>query len=559
MEVIHYSKMAGAPSVLKQAARLAGKPFASIPGPPLYPVVGNLPQYIFGPFDRLKYQHALESLHKEYGSLVKENLGGRTIIHVFDPEDIKTVYSHEGKYPEIPPLQETTQLYRAQKEMSLGIGNTNGEEWYRLRSNAHHRMLRPKEVAFHLPSVNKIAQDFSKRLEDLKLGEFGEVTDLRTEIGRWNLETSGMLLFDKRLGCLDFDSKGEEFARKMVEANGIVFKLAGILKLSFPFYRHITTPKWKQMVQHEDWMYAEAIRLVEEAITELKEELDNDSIYDRALSERFYFLNYLLSRQELSVKDVTVICLSVFLDGLSTTSPSLLFCLYCMANNPRAQEKVYAEILNVVGDNPNIPITTRHIARLPYLKAFIKETFRMWPNGTEVSRYTDKDMVLSGYEIPAGTHVDLNPMVHFRNPQVFVEPDQFIPERWIREQKETEDELKDRSPYDVVKSTDKMEEESITLNNVDEKEEKKALLEFEKHSLAASNAHPFLFTPFGHGTRMCAGRRFAEQQLVVVLATLVRRFNMSYPFGESMAQVYHTLLFPDRPVRVILSKRNRSS
>ena len=32
---------------------------------------------------------------------------------------------------------------------------------------------------------------------------------------------------------------------------------------------------------------------------------------------------------------------------------------------------------------------------MPYLKAFVRETFRVWPNGTEVSRYTEKDMVSS--------------------------------------------------------------------------------------------------------------------------------------------------------------------
>ena len=55
-----------------------------------------------------------------------------------------------------------------------------------------------------------------------------------------------------------------------------------------------------------------------------------------------------------------------------------------------------------------------HINKLTYLKAFVKETFRLWPNGTEISRFIENDLKLSGYVIPAGTHVDLNPSVHFR-------------------------------------------------------------------------------------------------------------------------------------------------
>ena len=85
-------------------------------------------------------------------------------VHVFDPEDIKTVYSIEGKWPIIPPLQETTAMYRKQKSMSLGLGNTNGEEWYKLRSNCIQRMLRPKEVAHHLPNVDITAKLFLDRI-----------------------------------------------------------------------------------------------------------------------------------------------------------------------------------------------------------------------------------------------------------------------------------------------------------------------------------------------------------------------------------------------------------
>lgn len=121
--------------------------------------------------------------------------------------------------------------------MSLGLGFTNGEEWYRLRSNSQQRMLRPKEVQHHLPAVNKVAQDFIDRLHKIRYSQNNEVNDLTTEIGSWSIENAGARVLDKRLGCFEIGSEAEEFARKMVDSNRVVFKYSGILKLSFPFYK----------------------------------------------------------------------------------------------------------------------------------------------------------------------------------------------------------------------------------------------------------------------------------------------------------------------------------
>jgi len=524
------------------------KPFAAIPGPKSYPVIGSLGQYLFGPYNRLKYHEALSSMHKEFGPLVKEKMGpGKDIVHVFDPEDIKTVYANEGAHPEIPPLQETTAMYRAQKNMSLGIGNTNGDEWYRLRSNSHQRMLRPRELHRYIPGTDQVARDFVTRIDKVKYSLTEEVTDLRTEVGLWNMEASGLLVFDKRIGCLEIGSDGETLARKMVEANATVFKLSGLLKLSMPIYKYVTTPKWRQMVKAEDLLYSEAIAMVDEAILKVKEEVEKGTLTDNSQG-RFYFLSYLLSRPELSLRDVTIICLSVFLDGLSTTTPTALFCLYSLAVNPRVQQRLHREICDVIGPHDDV-INPNDIAKMTYLKAFIKEVFRIWPNGTEVSRYTDKPMVLSGYQIPAGTHVDLNPGVHFKDAALFDKPDQLIPERWLKQHQQ--------SPSSNEEGSRSTGDSKGKAASAEKKSEGEEACPAAAAAVASANdtVHPFLLTPFSHGTRMCAGRRFAEQHLHVLLINVIRNFELEYPIGEAMDQVYHTLLMPDRPVRVKFIRR----
>lgn len=54
---------------------------------------------------------------------------------------------------------------------------------------------------------------------------------------------------------------------------------------------------------------------------------------------------------------------------------------------------------------------------------------------------------------------------------------------------------------------------------------------------------------------MCAGRRFAEQDMYVLLCTILRKFKLTYAVGETMDAVYHTLLFPDRPLRIKFQSR----
>ncbi|KAK3103504.1 hypothetical protein FSP39_019686 [Pinctada imbricata] len=467
------------------------QPFSEIPGPKGVPFLGTLFQYSGGIFQKYspdRYQDALQDRYKQYGKIMKETIAGVTAVRLFDPDYVRIVYQNEGKIPHVAPLLDTTKQYREQRDLSLGLGNTNGDEWYRLRSAVQQMMMRPKAVTVYLPFVEEVADDFVARIKTIK-SHSGDIPNFRNELARWNLESSGMTCFETRFGCLN--ASPDSHVQKMIDSNNEIFVLSTKLMFSIPFHKIFNSPTWKKLLEAEDYFFGNGQKLVDETVAKI----DRLQLSGQLNDDQYNFLCYLLSRKELSFKDVSIITLSLFGDGLNTTVPSFLFALYCLAKNPVCQERAYQEVCQHVKDGS--PVTGEVINKLTYLKACVKESQRFFPIGQEIKRIPQKDLIIGGYHIPAGTIVELCTSVLFQSPDHFIEPKTFIPDRWLRDG-------------------------------------------------SAHNIHPYLLTPFGHGPRMCAGRRFAEQEIYVLLSKLLKNFKMEYNDGE-LDQKFQILMVPDRP------------
>ncbi|PAV89566.1 hypothetical protein WR25_11054 [Diploscapter pachys] len=375
-------------------AKLKIRPFSEIPGPKEIPIFGSSHNIFKNDKKIQNYLNYLVELHDKYGNIVKESLGAGKgyVVHVYDPEDSRTVFQSDGKNPHIVPLQETTQQYRKMRGQNPGLGNLNGDEWYRLRSAVQQIMMRPQAVYAYLPFTNQVTQSLINHIKN-ETQRDGQV-DMRRVAGRWSLESAGNTVFEKRLGALGDNIK---WADKLVDVNKEIFQLSARMKFGFPFYRYFKTPQWKRMIELEDTFYAEADKLMDEAIEKLR---------SKENPENLLFASCLINKPELNKRDIKVIMLSLFADGLSTTAPMFVYNLFNIAIHKDIQERLRNEINEAVGKDEAIDVV--HLQKMPLLRACVKETFRFFPIGTEVSRIPTKDVVLSGYLVPAGTPIDIN-------------------------------------------------------------------------------------------------------------------------------------------------------
>ncbi|KAK6277980.1 hypothetical protein POUND7_018303 [Theobroma cacao] len=151
--------------------------------------------------------------------------------------------------------------------------------------------------------------------------------------------------------------------------------------------------------------------------------------------------------------------------------------------NPRCLKKIQEEVISLIGKKGFV--NEDDIQNLTYLKAVIKETFRLQPIAPLlIPRETIRKCNIGGFEIPTKTLVYVNAWAIGRDPEAWENPKEFYPERFIGS--------------------------SIDYKGLD-----------------------FELIPFGAGRRGCPGIHMGVATVELVLANLLYKFKWEMPAGMS--------------------------
>jgi unspecific monooxygenase len=173
--------------------------------------------------------------------------------------------------------------------------------------------------------------------------------------------------------------------------------------------------------------------------------------------------------------------IELMIAGTDTTAHTLSFAVGELAANPEIFQKAQATVDRLWKQYGTLSIDS--LKELNYLRAIVKETLRLYSVASgSTSLQAIKPITIEGITIPSGTKIFWSMLAAGRDPESYPQPDKFLPERWLEEEKG-----------------------SLSLPMID----------------------------FGSGAHRCLGEHLAMLEATIMLAQLLRNFDWELVNGRA--------------------------
>ncbi|KAJ6727376.1 FLAVONOID 3'-MONOOXYGENASE-RELATED [Salix purpurea] len=360
------------------------KPLHLPPGPPGWPIVGNLFQVAQSGKPFFDY---VDDLHTKYGSIFTLKMGTRTWIIISDAKLAHEALIERGACFASRPKENPTRTIFSCNKFSVNAA-VYGSVWRSLRRNMVQNMLSSSRD-----------QGVSRLFCILLSMCFGIEMDDETIVKMDQVMKSVLMLLNPRIDDL--------------------------LPILSPFFS-----KQRKRVQE---VRKEQVNFMVSLIEKRRNAVRNPGSDKSAMS--FSYLDTLFDlkvdgrKSAPSNEELVTLCSEFLNGGTDTTATAAEWGIAQLIANPQVQTKLYNEIKSTVGDRK---VDEKDVENMEYLHAVVKELLRKHPpTYFPLSHAVTEPTTLGGYDIPIDANVEFNSHGIGEDPKLWNHPEKFNPDRFI--------------------------------------------------------------------------------------------------------------------------------
>nr|DAD54421.1 TPA_exp: cytochrome P450 enzyme 26 [Aphis glycines] len=409
----------------------------------------------------------LTDLIRTIGPVVHFNLSGRSYVLLNDPDDLKILLSsaqHIKKGPEYDMLKPW---------LNEGLLLSSGKKWQnrrKLLTNTFHF----KTLDMYNPSLNRHSRILIDKLLNASANGDREIS-IPEYITLCSLDMICETIMGTEMNAQE--GKSTQYVHSIKSAcksvierifkfwlwNDLVYKMS---ESGQSFFKSIKV------------LHAFTDNVIKSKRASLKnsgiEKMQSDSKFEKTKKKSFLdlLLNVLNDTpDQMTDKDIREEVDTFLFEGHDTTSIAMTMILVLLGMHSDIQEQARDEMRSIF-EYSDRDATMEDLNAMKYLEAVIKESLRVYPSVPAFTRELEKPLQLKNYIIPPLTTITVYPFILHRNEDIYPNPEEFIPERFLEE--------KNRANF------------------------------------------LFGYLPFSAGARNCIGQKYAMYQMKIVVSTILR-------------------------------------